>query len=84
MTSTFSEDLSGTLIQQLWQAGLGARPAVFLCWYLVAKYLQLLKNLLTFLIGTVQEKQSIPLCLLSTGLTKSHLRKVFCIQECSI
>ena len=36
-TSTFSEALSGALIRQLWQAGLCARPAVFLCWFLIAK-----------------------------------------------
>ena len=36
-TRTFSEALSGALIQQLWQAGLCAWPAVFLCWSLIAK-----------------------------------------------
>ena len=36
-TSTFSQAVLGALIQQLWQAGLSAWPAVFLCWSLIAK-----------------------------------------------
>lgn len=76
-TSTFSQAVSGALIQQLWQPGLRAWPCCLFMSVLDCKITPAAKGLITpFLIRTVQEQQSVHPAPLSAGSTVSNLRKV--------